>query len=178
MESNRFHPVALRYYPSAPINERAAIRDTVLPLGGGPDGTAPVHVRKGQSVFYHTWAMHRSTDLWGPDAGVFRPERWEEWNGRSGWRFTPFGGGLRICPGREFTSLSLSSSFSSPYTMIKVVLMGIIAKIEELARTETMFFVTRILQTFSKLENRDDKPFKESVGVVFTVPAVMVSLRR
>jgi cytochrome P450 len=97
---------ALRTHPSA-----AAKRDTTLPLGGGADGRAPIYVRKGQTVFYHTYALHRSAELWGGDAAEFRPERWAELRNGSprkvgsagtAWRFVPFGGGGRICPGREY----------------------------------------------------------------------------
>ena len=40
--------------------------------------------------------MHRDPDLWGPDAEIFRPERWQ--HARPMWSFVPFGGGPRICP--------------------------------------------------------------------------------
>lgn len=53
-------------------------------------------------VAYNVYAMHRRTDLWGSDARVFRPERWEE-NAKHGWEYLPFNGGPRICLGREFS---------------------------------------------------------------------------
>jgi len=37
------------YHPLG-INVREAKRDTSLPLGGGPDGTQPVAILKGQQV--------------------------------------------------------------------------------------------------------------------------------
>lgn len=40
----------LRVYPAVPVNYREAVRDTTLPVGGGPDGTAPVFVPKGYLV--------------------------------------------------------------------------------------------------------------------------------
>ena len=126
----------------------------MLPLGGGADGRSPIYVRRGQTVFYHTYALHRARELWGQDAAAFRPERWAELrqhgnprrrengkspggeeeeveeeegekkgrppaaggNGGSGkggnaagtaWKFVPFGGGGRICPGRESSCLCL-----------------------------------------------------------------------
>lgn len=42
----------LRIYPVVPYNGRAALRDTTLPTGGGPDGKSPIFVKKGQSVEY------------------------------------------------------------------------------------------------------------------------------
>lgn len=42
----------LRLYPVVSVNVRTAQVDTTLPVGGGPDGRAPVYVRKGQDVAY------------------------------------------------------------------------------------------------------------------------------
>jgi cytochrome P450 len=44
--------------------------------------------------------MHRRKDLWGEDADVFRPERFE--SRKPGWEFLPFNGGPRICIGQQF----------------------------------------------------------------------------
>ncbi|EZG04409.1 hypothetical protein H106_05341 [Trichophyton rubrum CBS 735.88] len=88
----------LRLYPVVPGNSRSAIRDTVLPRGGGPDGQSPVFVPKGTSVIYSAFSMHRRTDIYGPDALEFKPERWETI--RPGWGYLPFNGGPRICLGR------------------------------------------------------------------------------
>lgn len=68
---------ALRLNPPVAANMREAVRDTVLPRGGGPDGKAPVFVRKGTNVRYLPWVMHRRKDIFGEDADEFRPERWE-----------------------------------------------------------------------------------------------------
>ena len=53
-----------------------AVRDTVLPLGGGPNGNAPILVKSGTNIAFHVTALHRRRDLWGEDAEEFRPERW------------------------------------------------------------------------------------------------------
>ena len=34
-------------------------------------------VRKGESVGYSVYLMHRRKDLYGSDADVFHPERWD-----------------------------------------------------------------------------------------------------
>ncbi|KAF1956855.1 cytochrome P450 52A12 [Byssothecium circinans] len=91
---------ALRLYPVVPFDGRRALRDTCLPVGGGPDGTKPVYVRKGAAVDYAVYMMQRRKDFWGEDAEVFRPERWE--GRRSGWEYLPFNGGPRICIGQQF----------------------------------------------------------------------------
>lgn len=40
----------LRVYPAVPVNFREAVRDTSLPVGGGPDGNSPMFVPKGHLV--------------------------------------------------------------------------------------------------------------------------------
>ena len=90
---------ALRLWPVVPVNSRMATRDTSLPRGGGSDGSSPVYVRKGQSVFYSVHVVHRRPDLWGPDYHQFVPERWR--GRRSGWEYLPFNGGPRICLGQQ-----------------------------------------------------------------------------
>ena len=90
---------ALRLYPPIPRNVRTALKDIILPTGGGPDGRSRIFVPAGTEVCYHVYAMHRRFDLWGPDALEFRPERWTDVE--PGWSFLPFNGGPRICLGSE-----------------------------------------------------------------------------
>lgn len=97
---------SLRIMPVVPGNNRTAIVDTILPLGGGPDGASPVFVAAGQVVGYSPWSMHRRTDYFGSDAMEFRPERWEKL--RPGWEYLPFNGGPRICIGQQFALLEAS----------------------------------------------------------------------
>ena len=78
---------SLRLMPVVPGNSRQAIRDTILPLGGGSDGRSPALVKKGQIVGYTPWSMHRRKDFYGEDALEFKPERWESL--RPGWEYLP-----------------------------------------------------------------------------------------
>ncbi len=100
----------LRLYPSAPVNERKANKTTFLPTGGGPYRTAPVLIPKGATVAYSVYAMHRRPDLYGMDAELFRPERWDEDmpmfhdKTNAAWGYLPFNGGPRICLGRKLWS--------------------------------------------------------------------------
>ena len=100
----------LRLYPSAPVNERKANKTTFLPTGGGPYRTAPVLIPKGTTVAYSVYAMHRRPDLYGMDAELFRPERWDEDmpmfhdKTNAAWGYLPFNGGPRICLGRKLRS--------------------------------------------------------------------------
>ena len=104
---------SLRLYPVVPDNSREAIEDTVLPVGGGKDGSSSVFVEKGNIVSWSVWNMHRRKDIYGDDADLFNPDRWldqgEEKGLRVGWEYLPFNGGPRICLGRMYT---LSSKFS------------------------------------------------------------------
>jgi len=58
--------------------------------------------------------MHRSREIYGPDASHFRPERWEE-NLRPGWGYLPFNGGPRICVGQQFALTEAS------YAIVRLV---------------------------------------------------------
>lgn len=95
----------IRFVGIVPMNERAAVRDTQLPRGGGADGQSPVFVPKGTQVLITTYSMQHREDIWGPDVDEYDPSRWE---GRKfGWDYIPFGGGARQCIGRESTLNSL-----------------------------------------------------------------------
>jgi cytochrome P450 len=96
----------LRLYPSVPVNSRAALTRTTLPTGGGPSGTSPILIRRGEAVGYSVYAMHRRQDIYGPDADLFRPERWENDALKDvGWGYLPFNGGPRVCLGQDFALL-------------------------------------------------------------------------
>ena len=60
-----------------------AVKETVLPLGGGLDGKSPLFIPAKTIVLYTVYNMHRRKDLYGADADEFRPERWERL--RPGW---------------------------------------------------------------------------------------------
>ncbi|EXF77928.1 cytochrome P450 [Colletotrichum fioriniae PJ7] len=47
-----------------------------VPKGG--DTFKGVHLPEGTRIGYGAWAIFHRTDLWGPDAHEFRPERWLE----------------------------------------------------------------------------------------------------
>jgi cytochrome P450 len=98
---------ALRLYPPVPVNSRTATRTTILPVGGGDDLQSPVLVSKGTVVGYSVYSMHRRPDLYGMDAELFRPERWDEKMPlkdskiNAKWGYLPFNGGPRVCLGSE-----------------------------------------------------------------------------
>lgn len=100
---------ALRLHPPVSRNSRCAIKDTTLPKGGGPDGESPIFLPKGSQVLLHIFSVHRQLDVYGKDADIFRPERWEQV--KPGWSFMPFGSGPRICLGQQF-ALTEASYFT------------------------------------------------------------------
>ena len=79
---------------------RTALRDTILPVGGGADGRSPIFIQRGVVVALNIWALHHDKDIWGEDADQFRPRRWDEKKPTT-WEFVPFYGGPRVCPAQE-----------------------------------------------------------------------------
>jgi cytochrome P450 len=92
--------------------------------------------------------MHRRTDVYGPDALEFRPERWNSEEGlRPGWAYLPFNGGPRICVGQQF------------------------------ALTEASYTIVRLLQEFKGIEDRDGTPWIEQLALtVASANGVKVAL--
>lgn len=87
-----------RMYSISDNNPRVALNDSVLPTGGGPSYKSPVLVQKGEYTF-NIYCLHQDKSIWGEDADVFRPERWEGL--KPLWNFIPFGGGPRTCPAQQ-----------------------------------------------------------------------------
>jgi len=107
---------SLRLYPPVPLNNRTATRTTLLPTGGGPDGNAPILVRKGELVVFSQYVNSRVKSIYGADADKFRPERWEtgELSG-IGYAYFPFHGGPRQCLGENFAIMEVS------YTIVRMI---------------------------------------------------------
>ena len=131
----------MRLYPQLPVNIRVALKTTILPSGGGPDGTSPVLIRKGTGVGYSVYHMHRRKSFYGADANEYRPERWEGSELVSiGWGFMPFHGGPRICLGSKF-AMSVAHRSST----------DLLSYQEDFALSEASYGIVRIVQTFPKL---------------------------
>ena len=108
---------SLRLYPPVPLNNRTATKTTILPRGGGPHGSSPILVRKGELVVFSQYVNARRKNIYGADADEFRPERWEERDGseRFGWAYFPFNGGPRACLGQDFAVMEVS------YTIVRLL---------------------------------------------------------
>ena len=101
----------LRLHPAASHIGRAALKDTVLPVGGGADCQSPLFIPKGQTLEMDLYVLHRDPDSWGADAEQFNPGRWLNedrplWEAK--WQYAPFLGGTRMCPARQQVLTQLS----------------------------------------------------------------------
>jgi fatty acid omega-hydroxylase len=94
----------MRLYPPISLNHKYAQYDTVL-----SDGT---FIKKGTNVILPAYAQGRLPSVWGPDANVFRPERWidpktNSLHQESAYKFSIFNAGPRACPGKQFAMMEL-----------------------------------------------------------------------
>ncbi|KAF8590882.1 cytochrome P450 [Ramaria rubella] len=94
----------LRLYPPVPFDTRHTKKSTVWPAN---DGGKPYYIPAGVDVPYSVWSMHRRTDLWGPDATEFDPNRFldarlHKYLIPNSYIFLPFNAGPRICLGQQF----------------------------------------------------------------------------
>jgi cytochrome P450 len=122
-----------------------ALQDTTLPRGGGKDGTEPVAVAKDTPVGYSTLILQHREDIYPAPSADFAPHREfspDRWNHWTpkSWTYIPFNGGPRICIGQQF------------------------------ALTEMAYTVVRILQTFERVECRQDE-FPEFRSDIVLMPA-------
>ncbi|KAJ7928375.1 cytochrome P450 [Mycena leptocephala] len=115
---NAFIKETLRLYPSIPIAERMAIRDTLIPLATNittstGESISHIHVRKGQGVSLGIASYHRQESRWGEDAHEFNPFRWLSGKTTHGDALGPYAtllsflGGPRTCLGWRFALLEM-----------------------------------------------------------------------
>ncbi|KAJ2919029.1 hypothetical protein MD484_g1463, partial [Candolleomyces efflorescens] len=111
----------LRLHPPVSTLLRETVSDAVLPFSKpiiGRDGKemTEVHVPKGTKVFPSVLGSNRNPDVWGPDAGEWKPERWLEGLPESvvGSKvpgiyshLMTFIGGGRACIGFKFSQLEM-----------------------------------------------------------------------
>lgn len=99
----------LRLYPAVPVTKRTIIRDTIL---------ARTQIPQGTEIVVSPWIINRSTELWGPAANEFIPERWisvqngqqkiNSMGGSTGnYDFLTFLQGSRTCIGRDFSKAEM-----------------------------------------------------------------------
>jgi cytochrome P450 len=88
------------------MNLRFTTTPTVLPRGGGSDGSSPVLLPQGTGIAWSVYHLHRLESIYGPDAGLYRPQRWESGElikkARPGAGYVEFNGGPRLCLGSKW----------------------------------------------------------------------------
>ncbi|KAI9987890.1 hypothetical protein PInf_024145 [Phytophthora infestans] len=104
----------LRLHPSVPFEPKQAREDTTL-----SDGT---FVPAGSAIGLATYSMGRMTQVWGPDAEEFKPERWiDSTSGKviavSAYKFASFNAGPRVCLGMNLAMLEM-----------KLVIVGLLSR--------------------------------------------------
>ncbi|KAJ7097078.1 cytochrome P450 [Mycena belliarum] len=95
----------LRLYPPIPLNFRTSTKGVVWPAT--TPGAKPFYIPPNTMIPYGPIVMHRRTDLWGPDALKFDPERFiderlQKYLIPNPFIFLPFNAGPRICLGQQF----------------------------------------------------------------------------
>ncbi|KAJ7272402.1 cytochrome P450 [Mycena rebaudengoi] len=64
----------MRLYPPVPSNLRESVNATTWP-SRDPANPQPIYIPAGAKISYSVFGMHRRTDLWGPTAEEFDPDR-------------------------------------------------------------------------------------------------------
>ncbi|KAJ7465949.1 cytochrome P450 monooxygenase pc-1 [Mycena latifolia] len=100
----------MRLYPPVPFNVRETVKATTWPSPN--PGEKPIYIPAGVKVPYSVMLMQRRTDLWGPDADDFDPDRFLDERAQkylaNPFQFLPFNAGPRICLGQQFAYNEMS----------------------------------------------------------------------
>lgn len=93
---------SIRLYSPSLTLPREAAEDMVI---GG------VHIPKGTTVTMVPAMVQINPLIWGEDAEVFNPDRWDNWTTDSGspYAISAFSGGPRVCVGRSFAYLEMKA---------------------------------------------------------------------
>ena len=86
---------------------RVALRDTKLPVGGGPNGRSSIFVPAGTMFDTALYVLHRLPEIWGPEVEQFNPDRWDTFR-PGAWEYVPFAGGPRGCVGQVKATMEAS----------------------------------------------------------------------
>ncbi|MBA0636893.1 hypothetical protein Godav_025818, partial [Gossypium davidsonii] len=100
---------ALRLYPPVPFNHKEPVKPDILPSGH------PVHPKT--KILLSVYSMGRMKSIWGEDCYEFKPERWINERGEikhePSYKFLSFGGGPRICLGKETSFIQMKAVASA-----------------------------------------------------------------
>ncbi|KAJ2901597.1 hypothetical protein MKZ38_001617 [Zalerion maritima] len=96
---------ALRLHPATGLPLARVVPETGATISG-------THFLGGSVVGINTWVMHQNTDIFGPDAQAFRPERWLDQSSEQlsvmERHWIPFGAGSRTCIGKNISLLEMN----------------------------------------------------------------------
>jgi len=103
-----------RLYPASALLSRQLYEDMKF---------GDLHIPKGTSLWIPILQFHHDTELWGPDANQFNPERFAK--GVSGackhpHMYMPFGFGPRTCLGQTFAMVQLKTLLAMILSRYKV----------------------------------------------------------
>ncbi|KAF7967615.1 hypothetical protein HWV62_33667 [Athelia sp. TMB] len=109
----------------------------------------PIYIPAKAPIFYSTILTHRRTDLWGPDAHEFDPDRFLDERVRTyltpkPYIFVPFNAGPRICLGQQVRPSSLVV-----FCFVRSALTD--ARVPQFAYNEISFVLIRLLQSFASV---------------------------
>ncbi|KAJ6562294.1 cytochrome P450 monooxygenase pc-3 [Mycena capillaripes] len=101
----------MRLYPPVPSNIRESVHATTWP--SADPAQPPLYIPAGTKVSYSVFLMQRRTDLWGPTAEDFDPDRFLDDRLRTyvltnPFCFLPFNAGPRVCLGQQFAYNEIS----------------------------------------------------------------------
>lgn len=77
-------------------------------------GEQNLPIEQGMTVIANVWSIHMDKTLWGEDADMFIPERWDPDADRlpsDPYAYQPFGLGPRQCMGMKFGLLEIKLMF-------------------------------------------------------------------
>ena len=102
-------------------------------------------------VAYSVYHMQRREDLYGSDAGSFRPERWESSElADIRWDHLPFNGGPRLCLGSK--SFLMDSQIMPPADRMVLEDFGLML---------ASYGIARLIQAFPKIELAPGEAWEE-----------------
>ncbi|KAI5638688.1 cytochrome p450 domain-containing protein [Phthorimaea operculella] len=103
----------LRLYPPIPILVREVMDDVILPSG--------LTLLKGMGSMINIWALHRNPRYWGPDAEVFKADRFLDLTLDHPAQYMPFSYGPRNCLGPQFAMTLMKTVISTILRTYKIL---------------------------------------------------------
>ena len=102
-------------------------------------------------VAYSVYHMQRRKDLYGSDAGSFRPERWEGSElADIKWGYLPFNGGPRLCLGSKSFPMNSQIRLTANVTVL-----------EDFGLMLASYGIARMIQAFPTIELAPGEAWEE-----------------